>query len=146
MPEPQVLTNRTQDGTHYTFLKWDEGSAIMLVDWCDGHHISGSSGSFEFDQRKGDAQTWDENANEWKLEYKWQPETADGLTATFTINDVDYDLSEGAVFRIDASGEETVITQVDRDLSKIPPDRNGCDYFVATTVELKQPTKSVGGN
>jgi hypothetical protein len=139
-PAPQTVSGMTRDRTSYTFLKWDNGLAVMLVDQCDAHQMSGSSSNGKPDQRNGDAHRWDKDSDQWKVGYEWQLETADGQTATFTINNVEYDLSKGAVFRIDTGGDETAVTQIHRDLSKIPPNRNACDHFVASTSELKKPT------
>ncbi|HUG18904.1 MAG TPA: hypothetical protein VMM56_07980 [Planctomycetaceae bacterium] len=136
-PVPQTLSGMTRDRTSYTFLKWDEGLAIMLVDWCDAHHMSSSSGNGELDQRNGDAYWWDKVSDEWKEGYEWQLETSDGQTAKITINDVQYDLAKGAVFRIDTGGDGATVTQISRDLSNIQPNRNSCDRFITSTSELK---------
>lgn len=140
-PEPQILHGMTRDRTQYTFLKWDEGLSIMLVDWCDSHSMSGSSGSGKADQRNGDARWWDRVSDQWKVGYEWHLETTDGQSATFTINNVEYDLAKGAVFRIDTGEREAAVTQVDEDVSKIPPDRNACEQFVTSTSELKKATE-----
>jgi len=140
-PVPQTLSGMTRDRTSYTFLKWNEGLAIMLVDHCDVHRMSGSSGSGKPDQRRGDAHWRDRDADEWKVGYEWHLETDDGQTAVIAINNVEYDLSKGAVFRIDTGGDEAVVTQMDSNLSRIQPDRNSTDHFVASTPEFRKPVK-----
>lgn len=137
-PVPQILSGMTRDRTSYTFLKWDQGLAIMLVDWCDGHSMSSSSGHGELDQRNGAAHWWDEVSAEWKEGYEWQLATTNGQIAKITINDVLYDLARGAVFRIDTGDDGAAVTQIDRDLSNIQPNMNSCDRFITSTPELRK--------
>ncbi|HUG69517.1 MAG TPA: hypothetical protein VMM76_17330 [Pirellulaceae bacterium] len=135
-PAPQTVSGMTRDRTSYTLLKWNEGLAIMLVDHCDVHHMSGSSDTGEPNRRTGDAHWWDEDSKEWQGGYEWQLETTDGRTAVFTVNNVKYDLSQGAVFRIDINGYEATVKQLDHDLSNIQPNRTSCDNFVTADPEL----------
>jgi hypothetical protein len=137
-PVPQILSGMTRDRTSYTFLKWDEKLAIMLVDWCDAHHMSSSSGDGELDQRNGDAHWWDKVSDEWKEGYEWQLATTNGQIAKITINDVQYDLTKGAVFRIDTGDDGATVTQISRDLSNIQPNGNSCDRFITSTPELRK--------
>ena len=113
----------------------------MLVDQCDAHSTSSSSGRAESDRHKGEAYWWNRDSDEWKVGYEWQLETIDGRTAVFAINKVEYDLSKGAVFRIDTGGDEATVTQINRDLSNIQPDRNACDHFVTSTPELRKSSE-----
>jgi hypothetical protein len=140
-PSPEIISGMTRDRTSFTFLKWNEGLAIMLVDHCDAHHMSGSSSSGKPDQRKGEAYSWNQDSSERKIAYGWQLETTDGRTAVFAVNNVEYDLSQGAVFRIGTAGGQPTVTQINRDLSSIQADMNACDHFVTSTPELRNPVK-----
>jgi hypothetical protein len=137
-PGPQTVSGMTRDRTSYTFLKWNGGLAIMLVDRCDVHSMSGSSSSGKSHQRRGDAHWWDRTSDEWEVGYEWRLQATDAQQTVFAINNIEYDLSEGAVFRIDTSGDEAAVTQINRDLSRIEPHRNACEHFVATTAELRK--------
>lgn len=109
IPAPQTVSGMTRDRTSYTFLKWEGGLAIMLLDHCDVHSMSGSSVDGESDRRKGDAHWWDQDTNEWQDGYEWELETPDGRTAQFSINKVQYDLEQGSVFRINAKGDQVTV-------------------------------------
>lgn len=133
---PQTVSGMTRDRTSYAFLKWNEGLAIMLVDQCDVHSMTGSSNSGEPNRHEGVVRWWDKDSNKWKDAYSWQVRTSDGQTAVLTINNVNYDLANGAVFRIDTGGEKVIVKQLDRDLSNVQPDSTSCDYFVESIPEL----------
>lgn len=142
-PTPQTVSGMTRDRTSYTFLKWNEGLAIMLVDQCDVHSMSGSSIDGESDRRKGDAHWWDKDTKEWQDGYEWELQTPDGRTAQFSINNVQYDLEQGRVFRIDAKGDQVAVRQLDRDLANVQPNRTSCNNFVTADPEL---TKTAEGS
>jgi len=61
--------------------------------------------------------------------------------AVFTINNVKYDLAEGAVFRIDNDGSDTTVNQLSNDLSNVQPDRTSCSNFVTADPTLTKPTE-----
>lgn len=142
-PTPHTISGMTRDRTSYTFLKWNGGLAIMLVDQCDVHSLSGSGCDGESDRRKGDAHWWDQETNEWQDGYEWELETSDGRTAQFSINNVQYDLEQGRVFHIDAKGDQATVQQLDRDLTNVQPNRTSCNNFVTADPELTKTTEGV---
>lgn len=135
-PAPQTVVGMTRDRTSYRFLKWNEGLTVLLVDHCDASNMSGEYGSGKPYRCKGTAYWSDRDAHEWKVGYEWQMETSDGQTGLITINNVAYDLSKGAIFRIDISGGKATVKQFDHDLSNIQPDTQSCDHFVTASPEL----------
>lgn len=136
-PSPErVVQGMTRDRTHYRLLKWDEGLAVMLVDRMDVASESGSSGAGEPDRRRGSTSSWDRDSREWRQGYVWQLVTSDGRAGVFSIDDVEYDLEDGAVFRVDVDGDTTTVRQLDRDLSGLGADQHACDRFVTSDPEL----------
>lgn len=137
-PVPQTVAGMTRDRTHYRFLKWNTGLVIMLVDHCDASSMGSSNDSGKPYRCTGTAHWLDRDSNEWKVGYEWALDTTDGQTAAFTINNVEYDVSKGAMFRIDVNGDKATVHQFDQNLSNIQPDTQSCDHFVAATPELKK--------
>lgn len=137
-PAPQTVAGLTRDRTSYRFLKWKEGLTILLVDDCDASNMSGSNNSGEPYRCKGNAYLRPTGSDEWKVGYEWQLETTDGRRAVFAINNVEYDLSNGAVFRIDVNGDEATVQQFDQNLFAIQPDTTSCDHFVNASPQLKK--------
>jgi hypothetical protein len=62
----------------------------------------------------------------------WQCETANGRSGTMTINNVKYDLGDGAMFLVTTRGEKTQVRQLRRDLSKFEPGRDSRDSATLT--------------
>jgi len=79
----------------FTYLRWKQGLAIMI--WHDldssSNHGSGSTGDPIY-RLTGYASSLDGRRVEWKVQ------TADGKTAQFWIDDVGYDLANGALFAV----------------------------------------------
>ncbi len=99
----------------YTFMQWKEGLTILIWDDIRGthsNHGSGSSSDPVFRQ-SGQAESPDGRS------YSYQVETEDGVTAKFTIDGREFDLSQGTLFLVKTRGSETVVQQISRDLPEI---------------------------
>lgn len=98
----------------FEFYRWKGGLAVMI--WHDSIKNSGCEGStlHQSDIMRCFAFSEDDRRFDWYLE------TSDGETATFSINDRLFDLSFGNLFVIKNSEEGLDVTQLCRDLSKIP--------------------------
>ena len=99
----------------YTFMQWDEGLTILIWDDIRGSHSNHGSGSSSDPvfRQSGQAESPDGRG------YSYQVETEDGVTARFTIDGKDFDLSKGTIFLVKTKGAETVVQQLSRDLSEI---------------------------
>ena len=110
----------------YLLIEWQEGLRIMI--WDDlshGAHSSGSTSStgdplFHMD---GGGQGPDGRS------YQYTVDSADGLEATFTIDNVEYDLHRGKLFFIHTDGGDTWVEQLDVDLSGLAGTNAGIEAF-----------------
>ena len=123
----------TVEDTAYTFLKWNEGLAVLI-----GYDITenvGSSGSGSTDdpihRQEGHAIAADGRR------FDWHVETEDGTTASFTINDQPYDLTNGDVFLVTTKGGTTQVQHLSRDLSGIEPRPESLESFVQTDADMR---------
>ena len=126
-PAPATASGTTAEGAYFTFLKWEEGLAIMIVDPMMNEHRgpTGPSTSEPIPGIHGSAKSED------GASYDWQLETTDGRTAKFTINDVQYDLANGTLFVVYANGEHIRVQQLDEDLSHVnAADAQACQAFL----------------
>ncbi len=99
----------------YTFMQWNEGLTIMIWDDIRGSHSNHGSGSSSDPvfRQSGQAESPDGRS------YSYQVETEDGVTARFTIDRKEFDLSQGTLFLVKTRGTETSVQQLSRDLSEV---------------------------
>jgi hypothetical protein len=119
--------------TSYTFLRWKEGLAIMIwhdfvLDSADNH---GPRSTTDPVYR---AEGYAESKRGHRLE--WKAHTTDGKTAQFWIDNVPYDLADGTLFIVTTANGELEITQLQRDLSGVQPDRESCLAFAQSDPDL----------
>jgi hypothetical protein len=132
-PGPDTVASSTV-GLSLTYLKWKEGTSLLLVDdiFLGGNHQSGGSGSTNNPLYTGGGSAKAADGRS----YKWQVETTDGKTVKFTIDGKDYDLSKGALFVMNAKGEKIEVHQLQRDLSAIPFDARKCEEALKKDAEV----------
>jgi hypothetical protein len=124
----------------YEFYRWEDGPVLMI--WHDGIQSSGCASRtneqiFVMDCH---ALTNDNSRFDWSLE------TRDGDTVDFFLNDQEFDLADGDLFVITASGGSTNVRQLRRDLSKVQPNAEQViDFGLAEPAvqELIQITSSI---
>ncbi|NIS83203.1 MAG: hypothetical protein GTO14_24050 [Anaerolineales bacterium] len=99
----------------YEFFRWDEGLSIMI--WHDGTISSacGSSGSTTRPMLVIQCHAISKKDHR----FDWRLETDDGITAKFSIDNTDFDLGDGNLFIISTASGETVVKQLQRDLSNV---------------------------
>ncbi len=99
----------------YTFMQWNEGLTILIWDDITGSHSNHGSGSSSDPvfRQSGQAESPDGR------NYSYQVETEDGVTARFTIDGKEFDLSQGTLFLVKTRGADTVVQQLSRDISGI---------------------------
>src|SRR5262249_36174773 len=110
-------------GVSFTYMWWDTGLRVLLVDDIeDGSRNSSGSSSTASPvyTEQGSASAPDGRTYSWKLE------TADGRTAKLTIQGQDYDLSKGALLVVRTKGGSVQVLQINRDLSTVPDDLFQC--------------------
>lgn len=131
-PGPDVGSAVIDGAASYTFLRWKEGLSVML--WYDITESVGSSGSGSTEdpihRQEGYAAAADGRRVEWHLE------TADGMTATFTIDGQPYDLTQGTLFLISTREDATQIKQLERDLSNVEPTLESCEAFARSDPDV----------
>jgi hypothetical protein len=137
-PGPRTI-GTSAPGMNITYLGWKEGLKILFVDDVKGSHSSRGSGATDnlVHTQSGSAGAVDAGG------YKWQIETRDGKSATCQINGEEYDLSKGTLFVIKATGEQVEVHQLQRDLSTIPLDTEGCREPLQKDAEIR---KVLGGD
>jgi hypothetical protein len=119
--------------TSYAFLRWKEGLAILM--WYD--FVLDSAGSHNprsTTDPVSRAEGYAESKDGYRLE--WKAHTTNGRTARFWIDDVPYDLADGTLFILTMADGELDITQLARDLSDVPPGREGTLAFARNDPDL----------
>ena len=124
-PGPSSSYGVVEGNTHFQFLLWEEGLAIMIVDTMMVKHHSNGHGSTRDPvyRQTGSAQS---KAGD---RYDWEIETTDGRTATLKINSVEYEIAKGAVFVIQMNDKKPMVDQLDLDVSKLS-DIADCQAFI----------------
>jgi len=99
----------------YTFMQWKEGLTILIWDDIRGSHSNHGAGSSSDPvfRQSGQAESPDGRS------YSYQVETENGVTARFTIDGKEFDLSQGTIFLVKTKGAETSVQQLSRDLSEV---------------------------
>jgi hypothetical protein len=133
-PPGAGIVSSTGTGFNFTFLKWNEGLRLLLVDDVKGSHHAGGSGS------SSDPVYTARGASgvEGQGGYHWQIGSKDGKSGNFRLNGKEYDLAKGALFVIKANGNEIEVHQFDRDLSAIPHDANKCREHLEKDAEVQK--------
>jgi len=72
--------------------------------------------------------------------------TADGVTWAVSLNGRDYPLVDGAVFLVRTRGGNAQVTQVRRDVSRLPATSEEWDRLAGEIPEVKAFVAEVGGN
>lgn len=114
----------------FEFFRWWDGLTILIVEDVQGFgHGSGS----------GDNYQWKLAAdNDHGLRYECQLDTTNGKTATFRIDDKEYDLSRGALFVIKARDDKIEVYQLNRNLSALPFDSAVIGDFLKNDAEVRK--------
>jgi hypothetical protein len=110
------------------FLRWQQGLNLVLVD--DVFGIRGCE--WDFYSAAGSV------SDEHGTGYEWRLDTPDGRTATFRINNKEYDLSKGALFVIKANEDKVDIHQLSRDLAALPFDTGTLKAFLINDAEVRK--------
>jgi hypothetical protein len=133
-PPGATTIGTSAPGMNITYLGWKEGLRVLFVDDVKGSHSSQGSGSTDnaMYTASGSAGAVDAGG------YRWQIETRDGKSATCQINGKEYDLSKGTLFVIQATGEQVEVHQLQRDLSNIPLNAEGCREAVREDAEIRK--------
>ena len=113
-PGPVSSFGVVYHGAHCTYVKWEEGLAVMFLDRMSGHSGHGSSSTEDaLHRHRGSAKSEDGTGYEWELT------TTDGRTGSLEINGTPYDLSEGALFAIQVEDKQLTVHQLENDISQL---------------------------
>ena len=109
----------------YEYFHWQEGLDVMI--WYDAAQSSScdSSGSTSAKTHVVQCQVISDTGQN----LDWQIETSDGLTGEFTLNNDQFDLSEGNVFVVSTVQYPIEIRQFQRDLSSVKPESESITEF-----------------
>lgn len=139
-PGADIVFGKTGNSS-YTFLHWKEGLRILI--WFDvAGEVSGSGSGSTSDpvyRVAGRASASDGRRIDWRVE------TADGRTATFSIDGRSYDLSKGVLFLVRTKGGDLQVQQLDRDLSAVGPTNESCEAFAETDPDISRFIREAGG-
>lgn len=122
----------SKDGLYATFIHWENGGMLMVVDDVGPHGGKGrdsGEGGYAFTESVG------ENSGPG---YKWSFASPDSKAATFRIDGEEYDLSKGALFVVAAKGEHVEVHQLQRDLSTIRFDSDVFQEFIEKDVDIQK--------
>jgi hypothetical protein len=114
----------------YEFACWQQGIHVAIVDDLVADGKGGSRADFY--SHAGSKQ------DPHGARYEWRLDTADGKTATFRINDKEYDLTEGSLFVIRAQDDKVNVHQLRRDLSAISCHGAAIMQYLANDAELRK--------
>jgi hypothetical protein len=126
-PGPDLVSAKLEN-TSYLLLHWKEGLRVMIwFDGVEGVYSQGAGSTTDPIHRQlGYATAPDGRRVEWQLE------TKDGKTATFSINNQPYALSNGRLFLVTARDKQIQVQQLDRDLGSIQPTHESCQAFATS--------------
>ncbi len=114
----------------FEFFRWWDGLTILIVEDVRG---------FSFARGSGDNYHWEYAVdNDHGLRFECQVDTTDGKTATFRIDDKEYDLSEGTLFVIKAKDDKVEVHQLNRDLAALPFDSAAIRTLLKNDAEVRK--------
>lgn len=125
--------------TAYSFHRWEEGLVLMI--WHDVSESSMCEGSGSTTDPVYRLQCYAESKDGRRVD--WEVQTADGRTAQFRIDDISYDLSDGALFIIKTRDGETRVIQLQRDLSSVHPNRESVTTFARSDPDVLSFIESI---
>src|SRR5262245_49289666 len=121
-------------GMSITYLRWDQGLRVLFVDDVPGQHGSHGTSSTANPVATSTVSAGSLDAGG----YQGQLQTRDGKSANCRINGKEYDLSQGALFVIKAQGQQVEVHQLQRDLTAIPFDAEGCREPLEKDPEIRK--------
>lgn len=129
---PGVLTS-SGSGVSFTYLKWDSGQRILLVDNVGNGRGSTSSSttSDPLNHSKGYA------GPDGPGGYKWTCDSS-ATTTTFKIDGKEYDIANGTVFVVKAKDGKTEVSQLKRDMTAFPYEAEGCKQAIEKDEEIQK--------
>jgi hypothetical protein len=125
---PELKSASGHSFPRFEFLQWRQGLTLLRVDDISGREDS----ERDFYHDAGTA--WNENG----ARYEWRLDTTDGNTATFRINENEYDLSEGTLFVIKAKDDKVEVHQLNRDLAALPFDSAAIRNLLKNDAEVRK--------
>ena len=132
-------TSVGETSVQYVSVSPDGG--ISLVIWSDlrgGAGQSSHSGLLE-----SRVAGFSSSADGRRIDWDWKaPKERAGA---FRIDGTPYDLANGTVFLVSTKGGQVRVTQLDADLSKVKPDKQGFEAFAKNQPQVAQFTAEASG-
>lgn len=119
-PGPTTIAT-SAPGMNITLVKWKEGLTVIFVNDVPGAHATKGAGS-TVDPLYHQTGTGGSGA----VSYQWEIDTPDGKAAACRVNGKEHNLANGALFVFKAKADGVEVHQLDRDISGIPFDADGC--------------------
>jgi hypothetical protein len=131
-PPGADIASGSVEGASYTFMRWQEGLALMI--WQrDTNFLMCEGGGSTRDQ------IYELNClagSEDGYHLDWTLQTADGKTAQLEMGNATYDLSEGTLLLVKPGDGGTEVIQLHRDLSGIPFDHDQIAAFATSDADI----------
>lgn len=125
-------SNEGMNGLHFSFTRWDERSAVLMVDNLQGSTLSkGTLTEVQYQYRVKRTSPSGEELN-------WQITTRDGKSGRLVINDRNYDLNRGRLFAAKRVADGLRIEQFDLDLTALECRIPVVTQFVNSCVPLQE--------
>ncbi len=120
------------EGAGYTFMRWQEGLALMIWQRDTNFLMCEGEGSTRDQIYELNCQA--ESDDGYRLD--WTIQTADGQTAQLEMDNATYDLSGGTLLLIKAGDAGLEVIQLDRDLSGLPFDHDRIAAFATSDPDI----------
>ena len=130
-PKPETVHGETDQGQHFTFLGWESGLRLLVVDNFKGPLKRKS----EFQLGDGSAYVFSEKVVSEELEMSWELKTTQGETGTFQLDGIQYDLKNGSVFVATQGDDGIVVQQINADLSALEVKEQEIATFVSNSIK-----------
>jgi hypothetical protein len=134
-PGPSSSSGVVEPNTHFHFLSWKDGLAVMFVDNIADAHHSGGHGSISDPVHRSTGGAESKEGDR----YDWEIESIDGRIAKLTINGIDYEIDKGSVFVIRMKDKRPTVEQLDLDLSQLTHGADCAAFIKENRKVLKLP-------
>lgn len=122
------------EGAGYTFMRWQEGLALMI--WQRDTNFLMCEGGSSTRDPVYELSCQAESDDGYRLD--WTVQSTDGETAQLEMGNGTYDLSGGTLFFVRQREGGIEVIQLDRDLSGIPFDHNQITAFAKSDPDIAE--------
>lgn len=138
-PRGADIASGLVEGASYTFMRWQEGLALMI--WQRGTNSLMCEGGGSTEDPIYELNCLAESEDGYRLD--WSVQSADGQTVQLGMGNTTYDLSRDTLFLVKASDAGLEVIQLDRDLSGIPFDYDRITAFATSDPDIAEFIESL---